>query len=176
MFEMRGDLGRLVRAVIGLPCSLLDYFSPRGETNDMNDQKAISILSHDESKSCPGYVLYQPMYAERDVLLVDLGGDVVHRWAVGAPGLWGYLLPNGNLFHCGKADPAEGEDLFFGWRVVQGGVLREVDPSGRVVWEHRDHRQHHDARRTSTGGAIYLAIEQMPDELVAVRQRRSGWL
>jgi hypothetical protein len=43
-----------------------------------------------------------------------------------------------------------------------------VDWHGNIVWEYRDPNHHHDARRTPSGGAIYLAVEQVP-EAVAVR-------
>ncbi len=47
----------------------------------------------------------------------------------------------------------------------KGGILLEVDWHGKIVWEHYDKNHHHDARRTSSGGAIYLALEPVPDDL-----------
>ena len=43
----------------------------------------------------------------------------------------------------------------------------EVDWAGNKIWEHRDKDHHHDARRTSSGGAIYLTVELMDPALAA---------
>jgi outer membrane protein assembly factor BamB len=53
------------------------------------------------------------------------------------------------------------------WHRFKGGVLLEVNWQGDIVWEYRDLNQHHDARRTPDGGAIYLAIERVSDALAA---------
>ncbi|MFQ5796872.1 MAG: hypothetical protein ACE5JP_17760 [Candidatus Bipolaricaulia bacterium] len=45
--------------------------------------------------------------------------------------------------------------------------MMEVDWNGRVVWEQHDRDHHHDARRLPSGGAIYLAIERVPDDVAA---------
>ncbi len=49
----------------------------------------------------------------------------------------------------------------------KSGVMLEADPDSTVLWEHRDPDHHHDARRTESGGAIYLTVEPMPPELAA---------
>ncbi len=36
-----------------------------------------------------------------------------------------------------------------------GGWLVELDWDNNIVWEHRNSAQHHDARRTNNGGAIF---------------------
>ena len=43
----------------------------------------------------------------------------------------------------------------------------EVDWDGNKIWEHRDKDHHHDARRTSSGGAIYLTVELVDQDLAA---------
>ncbi len=96
-----------------------------------------------------------------DVYLLNLDGEEVHHWQLpDPPGLYGYLLPNGNLFYGGKLRDAEW-DRFQSWKRFKGGVMMEVDWAGNVIWEHRDKDHHHDARRTSSGGAIYLTVELM---------------
>ena len=96
-----------------------------------------------------------------DVHLLNLDGEEVHHWQLpDPPGLYGYLLPNGNLFYGGKLRDAEW-DRFQSWKRFKGGVMMEVDWAGNVIWEHRDKDHHHDARRTSSGGAIYLTVELM---------------
>ena len=57
------------------------------------------ITALDEQLACPGYTLFSPMYGPGRALLIDLNGKEVHRWDLPYPaGLYGYLLPNGNLF------------------------------------------------------------------------------
>lgn len=125
------------------------------------------LTALDEAKACPGYVLYAPLDGPGTVLLIDLGGEAAHQWDLPyPPGDYGYLLPNGNLFYMGKVHD-ETWDLWPTWHHFKGGVLLEVDWHGKVVWEHRDPYQHHDARRTPSGGAIYLTVEPVPEDMAA---------
>jgi hypothetical protein len=102
-----------------------------------------------------------------DVYLLNLNGEEVHHWAMpDPPGLYGYLLPNGNLFYGGKLRDDEW-DRFLSWKRFKGGVMMEVDWDGNKIWEHRDKDHHHDARRTSSGGAIYLTVELVDQDLAA---------
>ena len=125
------------------------------------------LTGHDPSKAFQGYTLYTPMAGDGTVYLIDMEGEEVHRWQMSMPpGLYGYLLPNGNLFYLGKT-PAEPGAYFPTWPIFKGGVMSEVDWHGNVVWEHRDSAHHHDARRTEGGGAIYLTLELVPPEVQA---------
>ena len=125
------------------------------------------LTALDRDRACPGYTLYSPMNGPGDVYLLNLDGEEVHHWAMpDPPGLYGYLLPNGNLFYGGKLRD-EMWDRFPSWKRFKGGVMMEVDWDGNVVWEHRDQDHHHDARRTEPGGAIYLTVELMSETLAA---------
>ena len=136
------------------------------QTRRRNSGAGLTAL--DESRACPGYVLYAPMAGPGDVYLLDVNGTEVHHWPMPyPPGLYGYLLPNGNLFYGGKLRDAGTCDRFPSWKRFKSGVMLEADPDGRVVWEHRDPDHHHDARRTESGGALYLTVELMPAELAA---------
>ena len=125
------------------------------------------LTALDRTRACPGYTLYSPMSGPGDVYLLNLDGEEVHHWSMpDPPGLYGYLLPNGNLFYGGKLkDDMWGR--FQSWKRFKGGVMMEVDWDGNVVWEHRDKDHHHDARRTEAGGAIYLTVELMSPEVAA---------
>jgi hypothetical protein len=125
------------------------------------------LTALDEALACPGYTLYAPMFGPGTVYLLDLHGQEVHRWQTPyPPGLYGYLLPNGHLFYLGKVRDQTWE-RFPSWQRFKGGVLLEVDWHGNIVWEYHDRNHHHDARRTPSGGAIYLAVERVPDALAA---------
>jgi hypothetical protein len=126
------------------------------------------LTAHDPDRASPGYTLYTPLHGPGTMHLIDPDGNDVHRWELPfRPGLYGYLLPNGNLFYLGKTDDESSPTRFPLWRWWKGGILLEVDWDGRIVWEHRDEDQHHDARRTPSGGAIYLAVEPVPDVVAA---------
>ena len=105
----------------------------------------------DRDQACPGFVLYSPMGGSGDVYLINLDGEEVHHWSLPhPPGLYGYLLPNGNLFYGGKTRD-EAWDRFPSWKRFKGGVMLEATPAGEIVWEHHDPDHHHDARRTESG-------------------------
>ena|ERR1043166_5866706 len=125
------------------------------------------LTALDETRACPGYTLYTPIFGSGTVYLLNLHGQEVHRWEIPyPPGLYGDLLPNGHLFYLGKLHD-ETWECFPSWHRFKGGILLEVDWHGHVVWEYRAPYHHHDARRTPSGGALYLAIERVPEALAA---------
>ncbi len=125
------------------------------------------LTALDPDKACPGYLLYAPMSGDGEVYLVDGNGIEAHTWKLPyPPGLYGYLLPNGNLFYGGKVRDDTWE-RFSSWKRFKGGVMLEADWDGNVLWEHHDKDHHHDARRTGNGGAMYLTVELLPDDVVA---------
>ncbi len=134
------------------------------------------LTACDPARTCPGYTLYAPMSGEGEVYLLDLAGEVVHTWNMPyPPGLYGYLLPNGNLFYGGKVRDDATWDIFEGFKRFKGGVMLEADWDGNILWEHRDPYHHHDARRTASGGCLYMTVERMADRQAArVRGGRPG--
>lgn len=125
------------------------------------------LTALDRDKACPGFVLYSPMGGSGDAYLINLDGEEVHHWTLPyPPGLYGYLLPNGNLFYGGQVRD-DTWDRFPSWKRFKGGVMLEVTPAGEIVWEHSDRDHHHDARRTESGGAVYLTVEEVPQDLAA---------
>lgn len=123
------------------------------------------LTAHDPDRACQGYVLFSPLNDTKMTVLIDMDGNEVHRWEHDCePGNYGYLLPNGNLFFNAKIDD-EHNELFPRFTLFKGGALREIDWDGNIVWEHRDTFHHHEGRRLPHGGAIYPALEIVPDEL-----------
>jgi hypothetical protein len=130
--------------------------------------RKLGLTGHDRARSYGGYTLYTPMYGDGSVYLLDMEGETVHTWRMPhRPGDYGYILPNGNLFFLGQTPEAPEDNMFLGWQLFSGGVMLEVDWDGNVVWEHRDPAHHHDARRTASGGAVYLALELVPEAIQA---------
>jgi len=84
-------------------------------------------------------------------------GEVLHQWEHPLkPGKYAYMLPTGNLLWSGETP--EGPSPGGG----KGGLLREYDWDGNVVWEYHDDNQHHDFRRLKNGNTIYIGWEKMP--------------
>lgn len=123
------------------------------------------LTALDEEKACPGYIIYTPLFG-KSTILIDHKGKEVHRWQHDYRGNYGYLLPNGNLFMTGQLKD-ETQDLFPNWNNFKGGIIQEIDWNGNTIWEHKDPHQHHDARRTPLGGAVYLSLEKVPENIVS---------
>jgi len=126
------------------------------------------LTALDKDKACPGYFVYSPYNGLGNgkgvTFLLDYEGNELHRWFPPTPpGSWGYLLSNGNLFYMAKADQTNERRMPASNFV--GGWLVELDWDSNIVWEHRNPAQHHDARRTESGGAIFLTLEAIPSEL-----------
>ena len=138
-----------------------------GDQATLRRTRKLGLTAHDPTKAYQGYTLYTPMFGDGTVLLLDMEGNEVHRWSMPfPPGDYGYLLENGNLFYLGKT-PERPPGMFFAWSIFDGGTMMEVDWDGNVVWEHRDLAHHHDGRRTKSGGAVYLTIEPLPEDVHA---------
>ena len=127
------------------------------------------LTALDREKVCPGYFLYSPYNGDGNgkglTFLCDMEGNELHRWNPPTPpGSWGYLLPDGNLFYMAKADQANDGSMPASNFV--GGWLVELDWDSNIVWEHHNPAQHHDARRTNNGGAIFLTLEAIPADII----------
>jgi hypothetical protein len=120
------------------------------------------VTMYDTARVTPGYTLIVP-YFRHEAYLIGMRGEVLHQWTnlPLPPGPYAYLLKNGNLLWAGRT--AEGCPLQAG----KGGLLREYDWHGNVLWEYRDDNQHHDFRRRETGNTLYLGWEAMRPEAAA---------
>ena len=108
------------------------------------------LRQRDAALSQVGHVLIA--FGLDTAFLINPLGEVVHRWSgdIGLTHLC-YLLPNGNLFSKEVCAAPKGVPL------TTSGMMRERDRDSKIVWEHCDPYQHHDARRLPNGGAIYIA-------------------
>lgn len=126
----------------------------------------LGVLVDNPRRSTAGFTLIVPL-SGKAAYLIGMRGEVIHQWSFPlTPGNYAYLLPNGNLLWSGRTE--DGPPL----RRGKGGLLREYDWDGSVVWEYRDPAQHHDFRRLPNGNTIYLGWEPMPPE--ASRRVRGG--
>ena len=128
----------------------------------------LGVLVYDKAKATPGYTLIVPQSSTK-AYLIGMRGEVLHEWSFPlCPGNYAYLLPNGNLLWAGRMD--EGPPL----RRGKGGLLREYNWDGEVVWEYCDPAQHHDFRRRPDGNTIYIGWEPVPADVAAPYQGRAA--
>ncbi len=119
------------------------------------------VTHHDKAKAAEGFTLFAPLL-QRAVYLIDMAGDVVHRWTLpDQPGNYGYLEPGGHLLVAIK--DGDGPDGL----AARGGLIARYDWDGKLLWSYRDPRQHHDFRRCPGGNIVYLSWEKMPQEAAA---------
>ena len=116
------------------------------------------VLVCDDRRATAGVTLFSPLNGKTSYL-IGLRGDVLHQWNHPLINTYGHLLPNGNLLWAGRLP--EGPQHMGG----RGGLIREYDWDGKVVWEHRHVGQHHDFRRLPNGNTIFLAWEKVPQDI-----------
>ena len=101
------------------------------------------LMLCDPHRATPGFTLFSPLNGKA-TYIIGLRGDVLHQWQHPlVNGTYAYLLDNGNLLWTGRLP--EGPQHMGG----RGGLFREYDWSGKVLWEYKHVGQHHDftARR-----------------------------
>lgn len=119
----------------------------------------VGVLVYDRGRATPGFTLIVPL-SGKAAYLIGMRGEVVHQWSFPlTPGNYAYLLSNGHLLWSGRTD--DGPPL----RRGKGGLLREYDWEGKVLWEYGDPGQHHDFRRLPNGNIIYLGWELISPEV-----------
>ena len=121
----------------------------------------------------PGYTLISSNAGDQSVL-IDVDGNVCHRWHY-PPGIsYARLLSNGNLL-CRL--PLNGvEEVVQGLGGSSSGLI-ELDWDGNVVWEYANPFVHHDFDRLENGNTLVLLFEEMSPEFSATVKggyRREG--
>ncbi|MFC1495292.1 aryl-sulfate sulfotransferase [Thermodesulfobacteriota bacterium] len=116
------------------------------------------VLKYDREKSYGGYTLFAPMVNCKTTYLIDMEGNVVHKWeSEYPPGAYAMLLPNGNLLRGGVM---EKKSVTIGGAA---GIVQEIDWSGKVVWEYKMNTptelHHHCFARMPSGNTLILGWE-----------------
>ena len=116
------------------------------------------VLKYNAEKAYDGYTLITPMINCKTTYLIDMEGNLVHKWeSEYTPGAYAELLPNGNLLRAGVFPKPP---VIIGGI---GGILQEIDWSGKVVWEYKlstpTQVQHHCFHRMPNGNTLILAWE-----------------
>ena len=136
----------------------------------LTDDKGVTTLLPDEVEE--GYTLYSSSH-EPSAFLVDMKGNVVHRWHVDPEKIWTgkeatagslgpfvymrktYMYPNGDLLavYEGSGDTPWGLGLV------------KLDRDSNVIWSYLDERAHHDVG-IGADGTIYALTHEMRHDAV----------
>jgi hypothetical protein len=124
------------------------------------------LTYHDSLRADDGYTLICPKYS-RDMWLIDICGRIVNRWTMPyLPAGHGILMPNGNLLYGGQFKTHRELGLPSEFSAL-GGIVMEVDWSGKVQRSVEIPLQHHDFILTDEGHIICPAQQRegmLPDE------------
>ncbi len=135
------------------------------------DETATGLLTSSQLAH-PGYTLIAPI-SSTATYLIDLEGNVVHRWESDAEaGNAAYLLESGNLLRSEQLAP-NGTRTFD--RGGAGGRVREIAPDGTIIWEfvhsNAAGRLHHDVEALPNGNVLMIAWEAKSSEEVIAAGR-----
>ncbi len=125
------------------------------------------VLKYNKEKAYNGYTLFSPMIGDQSVYLIDMEGNLVHKWQTSyGAGAYALLLENGNLLRGGVV---KGAPASIGGA---GGIVQEIDWNGKVVWEYKllspTQVHHHTFCRMPNGNTLILAWESKTvDEFLA---------
>ena len=123
----------------------------------------VGLIYSSPEESYEGYTLFTTNGGDH-ATLVDMQGQVCHRWRSSEGIAYAHLLPNGHLL-CRTGKP-ENVEVVKG----QGGssaALLEFDWEGNVVWKYRNPMLHHDFERLPNGNTLVLLFAEMPPDLSA---------
>jgi hypothetical protein len=115
----------------------------------------------DPEKACNGYTLFAAVDSisnQKEIVLINMVGNIVHRWNPEASFGYAKPLPNGNLLAFTWIDSLSGpaDDLYCG--------VIEIDWESTIVWEYCNpiHSQlHHDFERLENGNTLLLARKEL---------------
>lgn len=112
-----------------------------------------------------------PISGTAEVLLLDMRGNLLHKWDVDASRA--RLLPNKNLLVVHTSSWGKGVAK---WRKLEN-VITEYNWKGKQIWSYSaDKAIHHDARRLKNGNTVFLKESFIPEEfkdrILSVRRRK----
>jgi hypothetical protein len=101
------------------------------------------------------------------VYLINMRGEVAHRWQVSFNPLHAQLLKNGNMLVIGQINKGWQNRPGFGklWMGGAAGKIVELTWEGKTVFQHEDLNMHHDFVKLRNGHYLYLAWEKVAPSL-----------
>jgi hypothetical protein len=119
--------------------------------------QTVGVLTHDPSRTQPGYTLFSPTFTTT-TYLIDTDGQLVHTWpSQYKSGLATMLLDDGAILRAGKL--ATTGPIING--AVGGGVIEIINWDGSVRWTYRPSplvgTTHHDVEVMPNGNVLLMA-------------------
>ena len=122
----------------------------------------VGLIHNDTRRSFRGYTLLCNNRAAIDARLIDMEGQVCHRWRW--PGALATLDCCRTATCCCGARPNPGAAGVGGIGGSSGAVV-ELDWDGNLVWQYENPMIHHDFDRLDNGNTLVLLWEPIPAEL-----------
>jgi len=129
------------------------------------------VTIHNPSKIYSGYTLFGTT-GTKDIWLIDMQGQFVHHWDLpNLLGLYGKLLPTGNLLVGIRVPDGPMVDM-----PGSGGKLMELDWDSNVVCKYEDlYINSHDWYRMENGNTMICRWRPIPDNIsTKVKGGKSG--
>ena len=121
------------------------------------------LIYHSPQQCYRGYTLLTTN-GDHYVNLIDMQGQLCHRWYYPERLGYGYLLDNGNLLVRTISSRAGGQRSDAGPRA---GAIVELTWDGVEVWRYENPLLHHDFDRLPNGNTLVLLFEPLDRELAA---------
>jgi hypothetical protein len=119
----------------------------------------IGVEIHKENKVYEGYTLFAPMF-DKNAWLIDMEGNIVHNWKMkNPPGVYGRLLPNGNLMWMDRGPDSIPE------LTGAASAIIEVDWDGNEIWRYDDPYINHDFLCLPNGNLMLMRFKMLPEEV-----------
>lgn len=149
---------RHILAVAGL-CLLLGAFVTSCKKASHVLSGVASPSADGQARPFPGFTLIQKL-TDRTTSLIDMDGNIVHRWISGYTLKGGtHLLENGNLLRSGLLPRGS----FYRECPGRTGIVELLDWNSEVIWDYtlEDSRRalHHDIGILPSGNVLMLAVE-----------------
>jgi len=125
-------------------------------------QSLEGVTFYSPSEAHFGFTLISP-YSTKAVWLINMQGAVVKEWKTPYfSGTEGKIISNRNLLFAGKDEKGPLSKL-----EGAGGVLLELSPDNKKVWEYKDPYMHHRFCRLENGNTHVLKWIEVPAEIAA---------
>lgn len=124
-------------------------------------KRTIGLVYSDPQRAYPGYTLFSSVRGYHATLL-NMDGQIVHRWHLAEGIQHASLLPDGHLLlRTLPPEEAGGVEHIGG----SSAALLELDWEGNILWEYRNPMLHHDHQRLPNGNTLVLLWDKLPKEI-----------
>ena len=125
-----------------------------------SEHHPVGLIHNSPSLAYRGYTLFTTNGGNH-ANLVDMEGQICHRWEYHEGISYSQLLLNGNLLF--RTNPPTEEESGRGLGGASGALV-ELDWEGNKVWEYRNPWLHHDFQRQLNGNTVVLVWEELSTE------------